>query len=164
MKELLSAYAAYNHWAHARITEAILAMDEHLHQQIVQNSFPNLYATVLHMWDAESAWWQRVKRHESIVVPSKSFNPTMKEAVNGLLSQSAQWKDWLGEQDEALLHQSIPYRNLKGGAFSQPLFDILHHVFNHGTYHRGQLVSIMRELGEVDIPQTDFIVWTRLRG
>jgi uncharacterized damage-inducible protein DinB len=164
MKDLLSTFAAYNHWAHTRITDAILAMDEHLHQQIVQNSFPNLYATVLHMWDAESAWWQRVKGHGSIVVPSKSFNPTMKEAVNGLLSQSAQWKDWLGEQDEASLHKSIPYMNLKGESFSQPLHEILHHVFNHGTYHRGQLVSIMRELGEVDIPQTDFIVWTRYRG
>jgi uncharacterized damage-inducible protein DinB len=36
-------------------------------------------------------------------------------------------------------------------------------VFNHDTYHRGQLVSILRELGEVNIPQTDFIVWTRQR-
>jgi len=161
MKELLLAFATYNHWAHKRITDAILAMDEHLHQQIVQNSFPNLYATVLHMWDAESAWWQRVKGHESIVVPSKSFNPTMKEAVNGLLSQSAQWREWLAELDEAPLHQPITYRNLKGDPFSQPLYEILHHVFNHGTYHRGQLVSIMRELGEDVIPQTDFIVWTR---
>lgn len=161
MKELLSQFAAYNHWAHKRITDAILLMDDNLHQQIVKSSFPNLYATVLHMWDAESAWWQRVKQHESILVPSKTFNPTMKEAVNGLLAQSAQWCDLVEELDDASLRYAVPYRNMKGEAFSQPLSEILHHVFNHGNYHRGQLVTIMRELGEETIPQTDFIYWAR---
>ena len=65
MKELLSHYAAYNLWANKAITEAILEMDEQLHQQIVKSSFPNLYATVLHMWDAESAWWQRSRLQEN---------------------------------------------------------------------------------------------------
>jgi hypothetical protein len=45
------------------------------------------------MWDAESIWFQRVKLHEQIVVPSVAFNPDMKETVNGLIQQSTQWKE-----------------------------------------------------------------------
>jgi len=41
------------------------------------------------------------------------------------------------------------------------LFQILLHIFNHGTYHRGQLVTILQQLNIQNIPQTDFIVWTR---
>jgi uncharacterized damage-inducible protein DinB len=36
------------------------------------------------------------------------------------------------------------------------------HIFNHNTYHNGQLVTMLRALGVVTIPATDFIVWTRL--
>ena len=38
---------------------------------------------------------------------------------------------------------------------------MLHHVFNHGTYHRGQLINMLRQLGVEKLPQTDFSVWTR---
>jgi uncharacterized damage-inducible protein DinB len=38
---------------------------------------------------------------------------------------------------------------------------MLLHVFNHGTYHRGQLVTMLRQLGIENIPATDFIVWSR---
>jgi uncharacterized damage-inducible protein DinB len=39
--------------------------------------------------------------------------------------------------------------------------DVFLHVLNHGTYHRGQLVNMLRQLGIEKIPQTDFIVWSR---
>jgi len=52
---------------------------------------------------------------------------------------------------------------LKGEHFKQPIYKMLLHVFNHGTYHRGQIVNMLRQLGIEKIPQTDFIVWSRKR-
>jgi uncharacterized damage-inducible protein DinB len=161
MKELLQSYASYNFWAHQSITDVILNMDENLHQQIVKSSFPNLYATVLHIWDAESIWWQRMKGLEHLVVPSQQFNPAMKEAVNGLLHQSSLWKDWANQSSEDELRKELDYKNLKGLSYRSTTWQVVQHVFNHGTYHRGQLVTMMRELGETEIPATDFIVWCR---
>jgi uncharacterized damage-inducible protein DinB len=161
MKELLADYAAYNLWANETITNAIMDMDETTHQQIVKSSFPNLYATVLHLWDAESIWWQRIKQHEQLLIPSKVFNPNMKEAVNGLLQQSADWKQWIATCSEDELKKSFAYTNLKGEAFHSAVWQTVHHLFNHGTYHRGQLVTMMRELGATVIPSTDFIHWYR---
>lgn len=161
MLQLLQSYAAFNAWANQTITDAILEMDEHLHQQIVKSSFPNLYATVLHMWDAESIWWQRMEGHAQLLIPGKEFNPNMKEAVNGLLNQSREWSSWMNRVTEEQLLRNFDYRNMKGESFTSGVWQVVHHLFNHGTYHRGQLVTMMRELGAADIPSTDFIYWYR---
>ncbi|WP_407526767.1 DinB family protein [Lacibacter sp. MH-610] len=161
MLQLLQNYAAFNVWANQTITDAILEMEEHTHQQIVKSSFPNLYATVLHMWDAESIWWQRMEGHAQLLIPGKEFNPTMKEAVNGLLNQSREWSSWMNRVTEEQLQNEFHYKNLKGEAFTSGVWQVVHHLFNHGTYHRGQLVTMMRELGSTEIPSTDFIHWYR---
>lgn len=157
MKELLEEYASYNLLSNQKITQAILAMDEALVQQVVPSSFPNIYATVLHTWDAESIWWQRIKLHEHIVVPSVTFNPTIKEAVNGWLNQSALWKEFVSDSSELKLRHVFEYKSSHKESVKQPLYRAIHHVFNHSTYHRGQMVTMMRILGEKKIPPTDFI-------
>ncbi len=161
MKQLLTDYAAYNLWANQIMTDAIFEMDESTHQQIVKSSFPNLYTTVLHMWDAESIWWQRRDGHAQLLIPSREFNPTMKEAVNGLLNQSNEWKVWVSQCNDEQLRKEFSYQNIKGESFTSVTWQVVHHLFNHGTYHRGQLVTMMRELGETVIPATDFIHWYR---
>lgn len=161
MLQLLQSYAAYNHWANKTMTVAILAMDEPLHQQIVKSSFPNLYVTVLHLWDAESIWWQRMEGHAQLLIPSREFNPTMKETVNGLLNQSLEWSNWINSCTEEKLQTELSYKNIKGETFSSGVWQVVHHLFNHGTYHRGQLVTMMREMDATEIPSTDFIHWYR---
>jgi uncharacterized damage-inducible protein DinB len=161
MKAILEELAKYNLWANTTLTDTVLALDESLHQHIVASSFPNLYATLLHMWDAESIWWQRMHKHESLIIPSKNFNPSVKEAVNGLITQSTLWANFVSGAQPQELQAVLEYRNLKKELFTQPLSEVLIHVFNHGTYHRGQLVTMMRALGVESIPQTDFIVWSR---
>jgi uncharacterized damage-inducible protein DinB len=161
MTELLTKYAHFNLWANQRITDAVLKLDEHQQQKVLKSSFPNIYATALHLWDVESGWFQRVHQHTFVLFPSKTFNPNMKEVVNGLLAQSDQWVNYVSSLSEADLHHHIAYRNMAGDAFNQELYLLIHHLFNHQTYHRGQLVTMMREVGAMEIPGTDFITWTR---
>jgi uncharacterized damage-inducible protein DinB len=162
MKNLLDQYATFNHWANQRITDAVLSLDEHQQQQVLKSSFPNIYATVLHLWDVESGWFQRVHQHTNVLFPSRTFNPSMKEVVNGLLGQSGQWAQYVKDLSEADLHQTIAYKNMAGEPFNQELYLLIHHLFNHQTYHRGQLVTMMREVDAEQLPGTDFITWTRL--
>ena len=105
-----------------------------------------------------------MKLSERIIVPSQNFEGSVKEASLGLLQQSKQWNEWVMHAPEhALLHEFI-YQNTKREQFKQPVFQMLLHVFNHGTYHRGQIVTMLRELEVNKIPQTDFIVWSRQKG
>lgn len=71
MKEILSRFAAYNLWANQKIMETILTLPEEKQKTEVPSSFSNLYRTVLHMWDAETAWWQRMKLQNASSYPVK---------------------------------------------------------------------------------------------
>ncbi|HEX3165678.1 MAG TPA: DinB family protein [Chitinophagaceae bacterium] len=161
MKELLSQLAAYNTWANHKLLEIILALPEEKQKQEVPSSFRSLYTTVFHMWDAESIWWQRMKLHERITRPSDNLNSSMKDVSNGLLQQNQQWQEWVDTSTEPMLDHVFQYYSQKKESFKQPIFQMMLHVFNHGTYHRGQLVNMLRQLGIEKIPQTDFIVWSR---
>jgi uncharacterized damage-inducible protein DinB len=161
MKELLKQYAAYNIWASQKIIEVILSLPEEKQLAEVPSSFNSLYKTVLHMWDAESIWWQRLKLHERIIRPSENFNGSMKDVSNGLLNQSKQWEEWISNASDLSIEHVFQYQTFDGTQYKQPTWQMLQHVLNHGTYHRGQLINILRQLGVEKMPQTDFILWSR---
>jgi uncharacterized damage-inducible protein DinB len=162
MKELLCQLAGYNVWANHKILYQILQMDQALWYKQTPSSFDSLYKTILHIWDAESIWWQRMRMHEKMVIPSQTFEPSLKDACNGLLHQSMEWETFIKDVlDDQGITSNLIYKNSRGEEFFQPVLEIIMHVFNHGTYHRGQLVSMMRALGETNIPATDFIAYSR---
>lgn len=161
MKQILSALSRYEYWANEKLLQLVLDLSEAQQQTAIGSSFPSVYKTCLHMWDASSIWWQRVQKHEQIVVPSLSFHPSMKDIVNGILHQDQQWINWVDDANEEMLSENLSYKNLKGDPFVQPVSEILLHLPNHGTYHRGQLVTMLRQLGAEKIPQTDYILFSR---
>ena len=161
MKELLVKFAAYNTWANHKLFETINSLPAEKQERELPSSFSSIYKTVLHMWDAESIWWQRLKLHERFVIPSEGFNGSMKDVINGLQQQNQLWQEWVNNATEPMLDHVFQYYTSKKELFKQPICDMILHVFNHGTYHRGQLVNMLRQLGVEKIPQTDFIVWSR---
>lgn len=161
MKELFVQLAAYNVWANTLLLSTIELLTEEQQQAEIKSSFASLYNTALHMLDAESIWWQRIKLQERIDIPSQSFNGNMRDLSARMLQQNKAWQEWISNASEVSLQHEFIYRNLKKVRFKQPTYQMLLHLFNHGTYHRGQLVTMLRQLGIEKIPQTDFIVWSR---
>lgn len=161
MKDLLQQYAAFNSWASQQIIQVILALPEEQQNQEVPSSFNSLARTLLHMWDAESIWWQRMKLQERILRPSDQYTGQIADAANGLLAQSALWDDWVSKASALQLEHVFQYQTFNKSQFKQPTWQMLLHVFNHGTYHRGQLVNMLRQLGVSRIPATDFAIWSR---
>jgi uncharacterized damage-inducible protein DinB len=163
VKELLKQYASYNEWANQNLFDLILTLPEELVHKTVTSSFPTIHKTLLHVWDAESVWWQRLKLVEHTVWPSTVSEYSIKEAINNLQQQNKLWVEWIDDVREAALTHVFAHQNSKKEQFKQPVFEMLLHVFNHGTYHRGQVVTMLRELGVEKIPPTDFIVFSRLK-
>jgi uncharacterized damage-inducible protein DinB len=161
MKQLLLSFAHYEYWANEKLFTVVLSLIEAQRQQEIKSSFPSIHKTCLHIWDAATIWWQRLQKKEEIVVTSLTFYPTIQDITNGLLLQNKQWIDWVTNAEEADLHQVLAYRTMKGDAFEQPLYDIILHLSNHATFHRGQLVTMLRQVGVEKIPQTDYILFSR---
>jgi uncharacterized damage-inducible protein DinB len=161
MKELLKQLAAYNVWATQKLTDIILALPSEKQEAEINSSFNSLKKTLLHMWNAESIWWQRMKLQERITVPFDEFRGDTSELVSNMISQSRLWEEWVNAASDHTFDHVFQYSNVKREQFKQPIFQMLLHVFNHGTYHRGQLVTMLRQSGVEKIPATDFVVWSR---
>ena len=161
MKTLLQQLAGFNTWTNQKLTEYILSFPEDLYQKDVISSFPSIHLTLLHMWSAEHIWWQRLKLMENINRPEDYFKGSTREVIQNLIQQNKLWEDWVNNSSEMTLDHVFKYHNTKREPFKQPTYQMLLHVFNHGTYHRGQLVTMLRQLGQTKIPATDFIVWSR---
>lgn len=161
MKELLRSYTAFNVWASRKILEVITALPEEKQQAEIPSSYNSLYKTVLHMLDAETVWWQRLKLQEKLQVPSQHFSGSMQELADELMQQSKRWEEWVNNASDLSLEHVFQYQTFKQEQFKQPTWQMIMHVINHSTYHRGQLINMLRQLGIEKLPSTDFIMWSR---
>lgn len=161
MKEILKQYAAYNSWANQIVADVLLQVPGELLKQNVVSSFTSITATLYHLWYAESVWWQRVKLAENVQPPPESADPQV--LLDGWLKQSTLWQEWVYKSTDAALNHEFVYRNTKKEQFKQPVYQVLLHLFNHQSYHRGQIITLLRQLGVQKIPSTDFIEYSRRR-
>ncbi len=162
MKELLQQYAAYNIWATRLLVDRINKLTEEEINREIASSFPSLYKTIQHMWLAEEAWWQRLKLVENLDLQSYKFTGPFNELIANLAKQSQQWAEWVNAATENQLEHVFAYIRNKE-QIKMPVYQMLQHVFNHASYHRGQLVTILRQLGADKIPATDFSAYCRLK-
>jgi len=161
MKQLLQQYAAYNIWANKIIIDQVNQLsEEQLHKEIA-SSFDTIYKTILHLMDVESIWWQRLKLAEHVEWPGRTFDGSVDELSKKLLQLSLQWEEWITNTNEVNITHVFAYQNSKKEQFKQPVYEMLLHLFNHQTFHRGQVVTMLRQLGIEKIQPTDFIVFSR---
>jgi uncharacterized damage-inducible protein DinB len=161
VKEILQRLASYNVWANKRLAEITLTLPESILTQHVIGSFPSVRATILHMADAESIWWQRIRLDKKIERPSDHFTGNTVNAFEILADQNNSWKSWVERAGITELTGLFTYRTFSNEEFTQPVCDVLMHIFNHGSYHRGQWVNQLRECGIERLPATDFVVYSR---
>lgn len=153
MKDLIHQYAAYDLWANTRMVERLQrengsALDRH-----VKSSFPALGLTVMHIRDAGNAWFARI-----FGAPVDGLD----DGIGSLLKVSVKMNDKVQALGDEQLQQIVNYANSKGEKFAQPRWQLLMHCFNHAGYHRGQLVTIMRQMDMTEIPNTDLVSYQRL--
>jgi uncharacterized damage-inducible protein DinB len=159
VKEMLQKYARFNQWAHEKLLDAIGTLSADQQHAIIPSSFDSLYKTVFHVWGAESLWLGRLNL-VPIKITGDPFNESMEKLSNALKAVDQLWVEWVESRNDKQLVQKLNYHNKAGVPFTQSYDLLLHHIFNHSTYHNGQLVTMLRALGVQNIPATDFIAWT----
>lgn len=157
MDELLELLA-FHAWASRRTFETVRELsDEQLHRDL-GSSFKSVFETLVHTFGADRAWLGRVEGG----APSRA-NPadypdlkTLLAAWNAVLER---WPAAVGQLADP--KQEIAYKTFAGDPNSNSLEQIVKHVVNHGTYHRGQVVAMQRMMG-ANAVSTDLIGFYRL--
>lgn len=145
-KEMGALYD-FNDWANRRVLDSCATLTPEQFTQNLGSSFPSVRDTLGHIMGAEWVWLERWNgRSPSSLPPGSEFND--------LAALRARWEalgaellDFVREVTASELDQVIAYRNFKGNTFSYPLSAMLQHLVNHGSYHRGQIAAMLRQLG-----------------
>jgi uncharacterized damage-inducible protein DinB len=125
-------------------------------------SFLTIRATIYHIWMAESIWLQRLLMKEQIVLPHENFTGTFDEACDAWQLVSKQLVDYvLLQRDEKMFSHEVRYYNLKKEPFKNEVWEMIHHCMNHSTFHRGQIIHLIRKISIMKITSTDFITFQR---
>jgi len=161
MKELLLHYAAYNLWANNRMIDVMLKLDTGQLEKEIVSSFSSLRKTVCHVWGAEDIWLQRLLLTEQPVWTG-DFEGSFEDVCRQWQHVSQQLQEFISRQyDDRALEHTFQYYDRKKQSHKNRVCDVLMHVFNHSTYHRGQLVTMLRQVGATTIPGTDLIGFLR---
>lgn len=150
-------YANYNIWANDRLIHNLSEQNSKLLHQELAGSLPTIRATVLHIWFAETGWLSRIKGNGWEASNVTNFSGSDEELFKSWRITSMDFKNFAEKVD---LENEITFKH-KEETFSIPTSEIIQTVFNPGSFHRGQIVMMMRQLGVSDISQTDYIEWVR---
>ena len=162
MKQLLWEYAHYNLWANKKIAWLVSNNHEELIDKPLVSSFASIRSTIYHIWDAELIWLKRLQGESITFWPSKAAENMGMQFFDTWHKTSISLIDFVENADEQYLDFEIQYSNMKGMVYSQSGYQILMHIFNHGTYHRGQVVTMFRNAGVTnDFPKMDLIDFYR---
>ena len=153
----------FNVWANKKIMDFISAhVSGTMAEQEIISSFPSVKKTIYHIWDAEGIWLERLRGYSPKDFQSAHFTGSFNEGIEKMIANSGAFLSFLLAKDETYFLGDVSYTHTSGKFYSQQVDDVLTHVFNHSTFHRGQLVTMFRQLGFSNgIPKTDFIEFTR---
>jgi len=150
----------YGSWATARMFAAAETLTQEQLEALAASSFPSIRGTLAHIVGAEWIWLRRWLGDSPTSVPAWTGKPTLTELKVQLVAVEAERTSFLAQLTDADLGVVVSYRAPDRQAFSHPLGQLMQHVVNHSTYHRGQLATQLRQLGHTP-PNTDFTRYLR---
>ncbi len=162
MKDLLNYYCRYNLWANEKMAIFFADKPEVLLLQPIENSFPSIRKTALHILSAETSWLARME--QDIVRNNRvedNFESTT-AVFSALVQSSKDFLEFVAQQETSFLEQSLTYNTWDGTVWEMMPKIMVHHCMNHSTYHRGQLITLARQLGMKEgVPSTDLLYFSR---
>lgn len=151
----------YNYWARDCQLRACAELPPDQFLRPLGSSFSSLRDTLAHLVGAEWVWLERWRGHSPTAVEAEEFAAEKFPSVSAVRER---WstvergvREYLASLKEGALASPLTYKNLKEQTWTYPLWQTLFHVVNHQTYHRGQVTTLLRQLG-AKAPQIDYLV------
>jgi len=148
----------YNDWANHRITSATRPLDNSAFTRNLGNSFGSVRDTLAHIWWAEWIWlerWQGRSPRQAVVF---SDFPNVDALEKRWTEVERNRQSFLERLTDDMLSRRIAYQNLADQRWEYSLGQMMQHLMNHSTYHRGQIVTMLRQLGAKSV-STDYLLY-----
>lgn len=150
MLDLIRDLYAHQEWADAAQWQAILASDAARHDA-------DLKARLVHLHGAQQVWlgrWQGL----SLGFPKPEDHASIEDTFHFAQACHAALRAYLSLRKDADLAEPVTYTNLAGETFTQPLSELMIHLAMHSQYHRGQIMTRLKQVGG-QATDVDYIFW-----
>ena len=154
--------ADYNHWANRRLYAAALEMPDEQYRRPTGVFFGSLHGTLNHLLLTDRVWLKRLTgdgehpdRLNVILFEAR------KDLVRARIAEDARLIALVGRYRDADLTETVAYQTMSGTPQQQPLQEILLHLFNHQTHHRGQAHACCSILTGSEPPSLDLLAFQR---
>jgi uncharacterized damage-inducible protein DinB len=155
----------YHYWARDRMIEAIEALTPEQYAKDLGSSFKSVRDTVVHTYGAEWNWYERWVGHSPTAFPDVTMFPDVAALRTAWKTQERNVRllvDALASANE--LDRVFKYRTFDGQETESVFSHMLQHVVNHATFHRGQVTTLLRQLGAPAPKPQDLIRFYRERA
>ena len=148
---------AYNYWARDLQLQACEHLTVEQLERPLGNSFSSLRDTLVHMVGAEEIWLERLRGGSPARLPNPEELPDLKTITEHWQHVERGFRDYLAALSEEQLSWNITYTNFRREVWKYSLRLVLLHLVNHQSYHRGQVTTLLRQLG-AKAPMVDLLV------
>lgn len=151
----------YHYWARDRVLDAAELLDQERFTRDLGNSFRSVRDTLAHVYSAEWAWYSRWQGHSPTTPLAADMFPDLHTIRAAWRDHEVKVRALLDELGEDGIQRRMEYKMLSGQAAASIFWHMLQHVVNHATYHRGQVTTMLRQLGALPPKSTDLIAYYR---
>ena len=153
----------YNAWANRRALDAAGALTKEQFVKPMGSSFGSVRDTLAHICGAEWIWLERFQGRSPASLPDTAAFGDVASLREKWAEQEARLLAFVGKLKQEDLDRVMEYKTLKFGVYRNPLWQSMQHLVNHGTYHRGQVTTLLRQHGAQPI-LTDLMHFYRERA
>ena len=162
MQEFLELFD-YNAWAHRTIFDAVAKLPADQYFRDLKSSHGGVHGTLCHIVWAEQLWLHRWKQLPNPAVAQGVDLTSLAEVRERWEKVEAERGTYVAGLRDAQLDETRLVKPSTGGAYVHTFRQMFRHFINHSSYHRGQIVTFLRQLG-TSPPSTDLILYYRRRA
>jgi uncharacterized damage-inducible protein DinB len=144
--EMLGLYE-YNAWADRRVLEAASALTTEQFSKPLGNSFSSVRDTLGHIYGVEWLWLERFQGRSPSAIPDAKEFETVGRLKAGWTEFEPVLLNFVRGLTQEDLDRVMEYKTMKFGVYTNALWQSMLHLVNHGSYHRGQITTMLRQLG-----------------
>ena len=159
MNEFLDLFD-YNAWAHRSIFDAVARLPDEPYFRDLKSSYGGVHGTLCHIVWAEQLWLHRWKKLANPLVAQGTDLQSLTEVRQRWETVDGERAAFVGGLTEDRLDDTRLVQPSTGGAYVHTFRQMFRHFINHSSYHRGQIVTFLRQLG-TSPPSTDLILYYR---
>jgi uncharacterized damage-inducible protein DinB len=162
--DVLQTLVDYHYWARDRLFIAVDALTEEQLRRPLGNSFPSVFDTLVHLCGADWIWRSRWEGVSPMALPKPELYDDLARVRAAWHDEERRIREIVNRLGPEGITRPIEYQGWDGRRQAQPFWQMLQHLVNHGSYHRGQVTTMLRQLGVQPAKSMDLIAFYRERA